>query len=315
MAVPERGGNAFDAAVVSGSVLQVVEPHLNGLGGEVPIILLDTRHPTVEVICGQGPAPAAASTRYFHDLGLDAIPGTGLLAACVPGAFGGWLTLLAQHGSMRLRDVLQYAIDSAQSGYPIVPGISQTIAHAEPWSREVWQESARVYLRTGVPRPNSTFRNPDLARTYERLLEHAEAASADRDGQINAALDAFYQGFVAEAIDAHSRVPAMDSSGRRDAGLLTADDLAGWKARVEVSTQLTYRDGTVHKTGPWGQGPVFLQQLALLRGLDLKKMGFLSADHIHTVTESAKLPFAHREAWPGHPCFFAVPLPGLLSEC
>jgi gamma-glutamyltranspeptidase/glutathione hydrolase len=314
MAVLERGGNAFDAAVAAGFVLQVVEPHLNGLGGEVPIILLDTRHPTVEVICGQGPAPAAASTRYFHDLGLDAIPGTGLLAACVPGAFGGWLTLLAQHGSMRLRDVLQYAIDSAHSGYPIVPAISQTIAHAEPLFREGWPESARVYLRTGVPRPNSTFRNPDLARTYERLLEHAEAASADRDGQINAALDAFYQGFVAEAIDAHSRVPAMDSSGRRDAGLLTADDLAGWKARVEASTQFTYRDGTVHKTGPWGQGPVFLQQLALLRGLDLKKMGFLSADHIHTVTESAKLAFADREAWYGDPDFFAVPLTALLAE-
>src|SRR6266700_1489654 len=146
MAVLERGGNAFDAAVAAGFVLQVVVPHLNGPGGDLPIILWDARRAAVEVICGQGPAPKAATTSHFRSLGLDDIPGTGLLAACVPGAFGGWLRLLADHGSMRLRDVMQPAIDYAGSGYPLVAAISDAIAQVEALFRDEWHESARVSL-------------------------------------------------------------------------------------------------------------------------------------------------------------------------
>ena len=175
MAILERGGNAFDAAVAAGFVLQVVEPHLNGPGGDLPIILWDTRRATVEVICGQGPAPKAASISRFRELGLDDIPGTGLLAACVPGAVGAWLMLLSEHGTMRLRDVLQYAIEYATSGYPMVAAISQAIAHVAPIFQSDWLESARIYLTNGVPEPGSTFRNPDLGRTYQRILEEAES--------------------------------------------------------------------------------------------------------------------------------------------
>src|SRR6202171_4724720 len=314
MAILERGGNAFDAAVAAGFVLQVVEPHLNGLGGDLPIILWDTRRATVEVICGQGPAPKAASISRFRELGLDDIPGTGLLAACVPGAVGAWLMLLSEHGTMRLRDVLQYAIEYATSGYPMVAAISQAIAHVAPIFQSDWPKSARIYLTNGVPEPGSTFRNPDLGRTYQRILEEAESAETDRDRQIEAARRIFYEGFVAEAIDAACRVPAIDSTGERHAGLLTAADLAGWRARYEPSTHFTYLDATVHTTAPWGQGPVFLQQLALLEGVDLKAMGFLSADHIHTVIESAKLAFADREAWYGDPDFADVPIEALLDK-
>ncbi|HET9847104.1 MAG TPA: gamma-glutamyltransferase family protein [Candidatus Dormibacteraeota bacterium] len=314
MAVLERGGNAFDAAVAAGFVLQVVEPHMNGLGGDLPIILWDARKRSVEVICGQGPAPNAATIAEIHKLGLDAIPGAGLLAACVPGAFGAWLKLLADHGSMRLRDVLQYAMDYAGAGYPLVPAIAETIAQVEPLFRREWSESARIYLSGGMPKPNSLFRNPDLAGTLERILKEAEAAGPDRDSQIDAARKAFYEGFVAEAIDAHCRKPAMDGSGRRHAGLLTADDLSRWNARVEPPTQFAYGAATVHKTGPWGQGPVFLQQLALLRGVDLKRIALIGADYIHLVTECAKLAFADRETWYGDPDFADVPLPALLDE-
>jgi gamma-glutamyltranspeptidase/glutathione hydrolase len=314
MAVLERGGNAFDAAVAAGFVLQVVEPHLNGPGGDLPIILWDARRAKVEVICGQGPAPKAASIRHFQELGLDDVPGTGLLPACVPGAFGAWLLLLGEHGTMRLRDVLKYAIEYATGGYPMVATIAQAIAHAAPIFRSDWHESARIYLTNGVPEPGTTFRNPDLGRTYQRILEEAEGAETERDRQIEAARRAFYQGFVAEAIDAACRVPAIDSTGERHAGLLTAADLARWRARYESSTHFTYQDTTVHKTAPWGQGPVFLQQLALLQGVDLKAMGFLSADHIHTVIESAKLAFADREAWYGDPDFADVPMAALLDS-
>jgi gamma-glutamyltranspeptidase/glutathione hydrolase len=314
MAILERGGNAFDAAVAAGFVLQVVEPHLNGPGGDLPIILWDTRRATVEVICGQGPAPKAASISRFRDLGLDDIPGTGTLAACVPGAVGAWLMLLSEHGTMRLRDVLQYAIEYATSGYPMVAAISQAIAHVAPIFQSEWLESARIYLTNGVPEPGSTFRNPDLGRTYQRILDEAESAETDRDRQIEAARRIFYEGFVAEAIDAACRVATIDSTGERHAGLLTAADLAGWRARYEPSTHFTYQEATVHKTAPWGQGPVFLQQLALLEEIDLRSMGFLSADHIHTVIESAKLAFADREAWYGDPDFADVPTTALLDK-
>ncbi|HVH65262.1 MAG TPA: gamma-glutamyltransferase family protein [Candidatus Acidoferrum sp.] len=314
MAVLERGGNAFDAAVAAGFVLQVVEPHLNGPGGDLPIILWDSKNAKVEVICGQGPAPKAATIDAVRKLGLEAIPGTGLLPACVPGAFGAWLALLRQHGTMRLRDVLHYALGYAAHGYPLVPGIAQAIEQVEPLFRKDWQESARIYLSNGVPKANSTFRNPDLAQTYERILREAEAAGTDRDAQIDAAHKAFYQGFVAEAIEAHCRKPAMDSSGRRHAALLTAADLSTWKVRIEAPTQFAYAGAVVHKTGPWGQGPVFLQQLALLRGFDLKRMALLGADYIHTVIECAKLAFADREVWYGDPDFGDVPLAALLDE-
>ena len=314
MAVLERGGNAFDAAVAAGFVLQVVEPHLNGPGGDLPIILWGARRAKVEVICGQGPAPKAATIRHFQELGLDDIPGTGLLPACVPGAFGAWLMLLGEHGTMRLRDVLQYAIDYATSGYPMMAAISQAIAQCAPIFRSDWQESARIYLTNGVPEPGSTFRNPELGRTYQRILDESEPAGSGRDGQIEAARRTFYEGFVAEAIDAAQRVPAIDSSGERHAGLLTAADLAGWRARKEEPTQFPFHDASVYKTAPWSQGPVFLQQLAQLHDDDLTAMRFLSADHIHTVIESAKLAFADREAWYGDPDFADVPLAGLLDR-
>ncbi len=121
MAVLERGGNAFDAAVAAGFTLQVVEPHLNGPGGEVPVIGHDARRGETFVVCGQGTAPAAATVEAYADLGLDLVPGSGLLAATVPGAFGGWLLLLREYGTLRLRDVLGYAIGYAQGRVPARP--------------------------------------------------------------------------------------------------------------------------------------------------------------------------------------------------
>jgi gamma-glutamyltranspeptidase / glutathione hydrolase len=121
MAVLESGGNAFDAAVATGFVLQVVEPHLNGPGGEVPIIGYSARDQAPFVVCGQGPSPRAATIGHFAGLGLSLVPGTGLLPACVPGAFGGWLELLGRWGTMRLAGVLGYAIRYAQDGYPLIP--------------------------------------------------------------------------------------------------------------------------------------------------------------------------------------------------
>ncbi len=318
MAVLEQGGNAFDAAVAAGLVLQVVEPHLNGPGGEVPVIGFDAARGETFVLDGQGPAPAAATLAAFADLGLELVPGNGLLAACVPAAFGTWMLLLRDRGRLPLRAVMEHAIGYAAGGYPVLPAISAGIASVADLFREHWPSSAGIYLtgggESGVPVPGSRFANPVLAATYQRLLAEAEAAGPDRDEQIEAARRAFYGGFVAEAIAAYlARAEVPDVTGDRHRALLGYDDLAGWRAGTEQPSAFGFGGVTVCKTGPWGQGPVFLQQLALLSGFDLPGMGPGSAELIHTVTECAKLAFADREAWYGDPRFTDVPLGDLLS--
>jgi gamma-glutamyltranspeptidase / glutathione hydrolase len=314
MAVLEKGGNAFDAAVATGFVLQVVEPHLNGPGGEVPVIGFDAAADLPFVLDGQGTAPAAATLAAFADLGLDLVPGTGLLAACVPAAFGTWLLLLSRYGTMRLRDVLEYAIGYAGNGYPMLATASDAIAAVAPTFTEHWPSSAEIYLAAGAPAAGSRFANKPLAAMYQRILDEAERAGADREQQIEAARRAFYAGFVAEAIDDYVRhTEVMDVTGQYHHGLLTGADLAAWRASVEQPLMLDFAGLTVCKTGPWGQGPVFLQQLAMLSGYDLGAMAPGSAEFIHVVTEVAKLAFADREAWYGDPRQSDVPLADLLS--
>jgi gamma-glutamyltranspeptidase / glutathione hydrolase len=314
MAVLEKGGNAFDAAVATALVLQVVEPHLNGPGGEVPVIGFDAAAGEVFVLDGQGPAPAAATLAVFESLGLDLVPGTGLLAACVPAAFGTWMLLLERYGQLHLREVMEYAIGYARDGYPMLATASATIEAVAGTFRDHWPTSAEIYLAAGRPAPGARFANPALAACYSRVLAEAEAAGASRDRQIEAARRTFSEGFVAEAIAAYlDRAEVMDVSGRPHRGLLAGQDLADWRAGVEAPVTFDYAGLTVCKTGPWGQGPVFLQQLALLSGFDLAGMGATSADLIHTVVECAKLAFADREAWYGDPRGSDVPVDALLS--
>ncbi|MGF1610896.1 MAG: gamma-glutamyltransferase family protein [Kiloniellales bacterium] len=319
MAMLEAGGNAFDAAVAAGFALQVVEPHLNGPGGEVPIILSDARKgdglESVEVICGQGVAPAGATIAHYRGLGLDLVPGSGLLATVVPGAFDAWMLLLRDHGTLKPRDVLAHAIDYAENGFVIVPLIRETIERVADLFRDEWPSSAALYLPNGEPpAAGSRFTNRTLAETYKRLLAEGEAAGGDRDKQIEAMRRAWYQGFVAEAIDDFCRRnELMDSSGRRHAGVLTADDMARWQCSKERPVTFGYHGYTLCKGGPWSQGPVFLQQLALLAGFDLAAMDPTGPDFVHTVTECAKLAFADRESFYGDPDFVAVPLDRLLS--
>src|ERR1700733_13628745 len=205
MATLEKGGNAFDAACATAFTLQVVEPHLNGPGGDVPVILHDVRHGGVEVICGQGPAPAGATIAHYRSLGLDMMPGTGLLAACVPGMFDTWMMLLRDHGTMHLEDVLAPAIFYAREGHPLVERASATIATVAALFRDYWPTSAAVYLRDGnVPAAGTLFTNPALAETYARVLR--EAAGPDgREAEIERARKVWSQGFVAAAIDRFCR--------------------------------------------------------------------------------------------------------------
>jgi gamma-glutamyltranspeptidase/glutathione hydrolase len=316
MSVLERGGNAFDAAVTAGFVLQVVEPHLNGPGGDVPILVWSEADDRATAVCGQGTVPASATIDHFTDLGLDLVPGTGLLAATVPGTFGAWLLMLERWGTWPLEDVLAPAISYAEGGFPAIERISGTIGTVERTFTEDWPTSAALWMPDGrVPAVGSRLLNPTLAATYRRIAEAARTASGGREARIAAARDAWYQGFVAEAIAKFcAETEWRDSSGDVHGGLLTGDDLAGWAATAEKPLGHDYHGYRVLKTGPWGQGPVFLQQLALLSGFDLEAAGHLSADYIHTVTEAAKLAFADREAWYGDPGHTDVPMEALLSD-
>src|SRR4051812_20913719 len=212
MAVLEQGGNAFDAAVGAGFALQVVEPHMNGPGGDLPLLLWDGS--VVRVICGQGPAPLAASVSAYRELGYELVPGVGPYAACVPGAFDAWLLLLRDHGTWELADVLQFAIGYARDGFPCLPGIVNAIARIDP----SWEHSLALWRPVG-----GRLRNPLLAETYSRL---AAAGGASREARIDAARDAWYRGWVAEAMT--------------PAGFLEASDLARFAAVIEEPVSLRF---------------------------------------------------------------------------
>ena len=241
MAVLERGGNAFDAAVATGFTLQVVEPHLNGPGGDLPAVFWSGERGEPLVLCAQGVAPAAATIERFHELGHELVPGTGLLPACVPGAFGGWLLLLRDFGTWRLADVLEFAIGYARDGYPVVARIPRTIERAEPLLRG-WPASAELYLPP--PRPGELFRNAAFAATYQRIVD--ESAGGSREDEIERARACFYEGFVAETIDRFSA---------ENGGLLTGDDLASWQATLEPPATLEFNGLMICKTQPWARGP------------------------------------------------------------
>ena len=315
MAILERGGNAFDSACATAFTLQVVEPHLNGPGGDVPVILYDVRKGRPEVICGQGPAPAGATIAHYRSLGLDMMPGTGLLAACVPGMFDTWMTLLREYGTMRLADVLAPAIFYAREGHPLVERANATIATVEQLFRDYWPTSAAVYLRGGrVPATGTLFTNPALADTYERVLRES-AGAGGREQEIERARKVWSQGFVAAAIDRFCRTQdIMDTSGERHRGVLTGEDMARWQATIEPPLTYDYGRFTVCKPGVWAQGPVMLQQLALLKGFGLDGLDVTGAEFIHLVVEASKLAFADREKFYGDPEFEEVPIATLLSD-
>jgi gamma-glutamyltranspeptidase/glutathione hydrolase len=316
MATLEKGGNAFDAGVATAFTLQVVEPHLNGPGGDVPIIVHDVSRGRTEVICGQGPAPARATIAHYRSEGLDMVPGTGLLAACVPGTFESWMLLLRDYGTLRLRDVLEPAITYASYGYPLVERACATIKTVEQLFRQHWPTSAAVYLpNNDVPKPGTIFTNKQLAETYARILKEAEGAGSDRVSQIQRARAVWSKGFVAEAIDKFCRTQeVMDVSGSPHKGVLSADDIARWRPTVEAPLTYDYGRYTVCKAGVWSQGPVMLQQLALLKGFPLDGLDPTGPDFIHLQIECAKLAYADRETFYGDPKFTDIPIATLLSD-
>ena len=316
MSILEKGGNAFDAAVATALVLQVVEPHLNGPAGDMPAIFHKAETGETKVLCAQAVTPAAATIEHYKAQGLTLIPGSGLLSTVVPGAFDGWMLMLRDHGTMSLREVLEPVIFYARDGHPMLPRVANTIAGLQEFFETEWPTSAAVWAPNGVaPKAQELFKNPDLARTYARLVEAGEAAGADRIAQIDAARAEWREGFVAEAIfDYLKDACVMDVSDEKHSAVLAPEDLKNWRASYEDTLSYDYEGWTVHKTHAWSQGPVLLQALAILKGFDLGAMDPMGAEFVHTVTEAMKLAYADREAYYGDPDHSEIPMAYLLSE-
>ena len=313
----EKGGNAIDAGVAAGLALNVLEPQSNGIGGEVPILIYCARQKRVYAINGQGYAPKAATIAWFRSRGIEIIPGDGFLPATVPGAFGAWTTALQQFGRLQLKEVLEPTIELTGEGFPIYPGLHRSIVGLQEKFENEWPTSARIYLPNGrPPEVGEILVNTDWAETFKATVD-AEIRNSHfgREAAIAAARDEFYKGPIAEKIVAYQRdTKVRDASGQRNAGLLTEADFHDYRTKVEAAVTLNYRGYDVHKCNTWCQGPVFLQQLALLEGYDLAALGHNSVDYIHTVVEASKLAFADREQYYGDPDFVDVPLDRLLSK-
>ena len=311
-----QGGNAVDAAAAMGICETLLEPQSCGIGGEVPTLIYSAKQRKTFAISGMGYSPQALTTDWCRDNGIDLIPGDGYLPACVPAVVDTWATALAQFGTMSFAQILQPTIDLAENGFPLYESLRRRLASDRPKFTDLYPTTGEIYFQNGaVPQTGELIRNPDFAAML-RSLAHAEkrAQAKSRIAGIEAARDAFYKGEIAEKIVRFiTDNPVEDASGIAHKGLLAYEDLAEWHAQVEQPVSINYEGLDVHKCSTWTQGPLFLQQLAILQTLDLPALGHNSADYLHAWIESAKLAFADREAYYGDPEFDDVPLDALLS--
>jgi gamma-glutamyltranspeptidase/glutathione hydrolase len=298
------GGNAIDAGVASILAGAVVEISHFGLGGEAPIVIYSARDRRVVVINGQGSAPHAANPALFA--GRTVIPGNGPLGATVPAVIDSVALALAQFGTRSFAEVAAPAIELAD-GFPMYEFLSRYLT-SERKASEPYAWTMRTYYPEGrVTRAGEVFRQQNLAATLRALVAAEQKAlqgGASRADAIQAARDAFYKGAIAQR---------MSAAVREAGGVMTAEDLASYRGKVEEPATVTYRGYSVYKAGFWNQGPALLQTLRLLEGFDLSRMGAGSPDAIHTIVEAVKLAFADRDKYYGDPDFVRVPGEALLS--
>ena len=296
--VLERGGNAFDAAVAAAFVLHVVEPHLNGPGGDLVALVRPAGAAEPVVLMGQGPAPAAATIAHVTGLGLDLVPGAGGLAATVPGAVDAWLLLLRDHGTWELADVLAYAIGYARDGHPLVAGAAATIGRVADLFRDHWPTSADRWMPSGqAPAPDTVVRNPAYADVLDTLIAAGRPADS-REARIDAARTR-WAAEVLPAAAAFIQKPHRHSDGGDHGGVLSVEDVRAWRASVEPAVSARFRGWDVYKPGVWTQGPALLQTLRMLDPLADDDLDIGRGPGAHTVLEAQKLAYADRDAWFG----------------
>lgn len=301
----EMGGNAIDAGVAAGLCINILLPDMTNLGGVAPIILYSARDKTVRTISGLGSWPAATRREYFVEECNGAIP-PGVRRCVMPAAIDSWLTALKEFGRLSLAEVAAPAITLAEEGFPVYPFLYANLA-ADERALARWSSTAEIYLPGGaVPKPGKRLVQRDAGRTLRLLVEAEEGARHQgREAAIQAARDRFYTGDIAERIAAFFA---------EQGGFLTLDDLQRFHVEVETPVSVRYRGYDVYACGPWCQGPVALEALAILEGYDLATLGQNSADSLHLIIEALNAAFADRHAYYGDPNFVEVPIEGLLSS-
>jgi gamma-glutamyltranspeptidase/glutathione hydrolase len=306
-----KGGNAVDAACAMLGAVCTMHDVLSW-GGETQALIFNPKTGKVIGLNALGVAPTGATPEFYRDKGYAYPPEYGVLSAVTPGTPGGLLTMLAEFGTMSLADVLGPAIRMAE-GYPMDKETGDRIEKDKD-KIKAWPYSRAVLLphlgeAYEAPRAGEIFSQPDLAATLGKLVEaerRALAAGKTRKEAIYAAYDRFYKGDIASEFVRGSR---------EQGGLITMDDLAGWKVHIEEPVSTSYKGIEVFKLTSWVQGPVMLQALNMLETIDLKAMGFNSAAYIHTLYQVMNLAFADRDFYYGDPYFPPQePLRGLLSK-
>ena len=299
------GGNAIDAGVATVFAASICEISHFGFGGESPTMIYDAKTREIVVINGQGPAPKAAGPALFASDGK--VPANGPLGATIPAVMDAMAIALETKGTMRLEQVMAPAIELAD-GFPMYQFLRDFFV-SERTATEQYEWSAKTYYPGGrIPDVGEMFRQPNLARTLRAIVDAEKANFAtthDRTKAIRAGRDTFYTGSIARRI-----ADADKAAG----GVFTYEDLATYHGRIEKPTTTSFRGFDVYKAGPWNQGPVLLQTLNILEGVDLKSAGANSAEYLHQVHEAIKLAYDDRNAYYGDPTFASVPMTGLLSK-
>lgn len=302
-AVLERGGNAFDAAVAGGFVLHVVEPHLNGPGGDLVGVFATSGDDRVRVLVGQGPAPAGATIEHYRGEGLDLVPGAGALAAAVPGAVDAWLLLLRDHGTWEIADVLAFAVDYALEGHPIVAQAAATIARVADLFLDHWPSSAERWLVDGrAPRAGDLVRSVRYAGVLQSMIDAGSSCRDDGPVGRRVRIDAartLWRERVGREIEDFVAEPHRHSTGADHAGVMTAADVSAFEASYEDAVAVDFRGHTIAKAGPWSQGPALLQVLGMLAPLPDSDLDPSTESGAHTILETVKLAYADRDAWFG----------------
>jgi gamma-glutamyltranspeptidase/glutathione hydrolase len=299
--VLRAGGNAFDAIVAGQAVLGVVQPNMNGLGSDAVLLVYDAKAQKVWSINAEGTAPRLATIDWYKKNKDGKIPvNDTLLSGTVPGVVDAWYILLSRWGTKSLSELLAPAIEIAEHGVPVGRSFNSAPLLKYPSSAAVYRPPDGNRWEDG-----QVWKNPDLARTFRRLVEAEKSAGGSREDGLKAARDRFYKGDIAHE---------MADFSEKNGGLFRYEDFASYTAKVEEPVSTTYRGYTVYKNASSNQGPAELFALNILEGYDLKKMGHNSADYIHTSVEAVKLAMADRDTYLGDMDFIQIPYAGLLSK-
>jgi gamma-glutamyltranspeptidase / glutathione hydrolase len=300
-----KGGNAIDAAVAVGATLNMMEPQMNGLGGNGFMTVYDKKSDHVYSLAMAGAAPKALKAEAMTPETLNA----GIDAGIVPGNFGGYLIALERFGTMGVADVFASAIDYAEHGYPIDPSLATAIARAKK-SLEKYPTTAKVFLPGGrAPEPGELFKNPDLANTMKMAVEAEKTALTHREARaaaIEAAFDRFYKGDIAQEFGRFFK---------EQHGVMTAADLAAYRPEWQEPVHVNYRGYDVYSNPSTSRGGIELaMQLNLVEGFDLRRLGANSPEALHLMIEAIKVAKADVYRYVADPKFTRIPMAGLLSK-